>query len=77
MKYYIYENWTAEKKAVIHKENCSYCNSGNGIHPEKTNKNGTWHGPFENWNDAWCFASSLKGREVRCCKTCNPDKENS
>ena len=30
MRYYVYENWTAEHKAVIHKGTCRYCNEGQG-----------------------------------------------
>jgi len=41
--YYIYRNWVAEKKAVIHKASCSYCNSGKGLHNNlRGNKNGAW-----------------------------------
>ncbi|WP_156964360.1 hypothetical protein [Clostridium sulfidigenes] len=28
--YYVYENWRAEKKDVIHKGDCRLCNEGNG-----------------------------------------------
>jgi len=32
MSFFIYENWVAEKKAVIHRGECSFCNNGRGIH---------------------------------------------
>ena len=35
MAFWIYENWTAENKAVIHRGDCSFCNEGKGIHSEK------------------------------------------
>jgi len=35
MDYYIYENWTAEKKAVIHRGSCKFCNDGKRIHGDK------------------------------------------
>ncbi len=47
MSYWIYENWTAENKTVIHDGSCGYCNNGNGCHANPLgNKNGKWHGPF-------------------------------
>lgn len=30
MSFYIYENWQADDKAVIHKGSCSFCNEGEG-----------------------------------------------
>jgi hypothetical protein len=48
MSYWIYENWTADDKAVIHNGACGFCNHGKGSskpHPHG-NKNGKWHGPF-------------------------------
>lgn len=70
-KYWVYENWVAEKKAVIHKESCVFCNHGKGknknIHGDK---NGKWHGEFYRYNDAEEFAKSLKDREIRICKRC-------
>jgi hypothetical protein len=45
--YFVYENWTAEHKAVIHEASCGSCNHGLGCHPNPLgNKNGRWHGPF-------------------------------
>ena len=69
--YYIYENWTAEKKAVIHKSNCSYCNDGEGTKQgNATNLNGKWHGGFDNYEEALRVANSLENREVRKCGFC-------
>lgn len=74
MNYYIYENWTAEKKAVIHTSDCSHCNQGNGKQKEKTNgRNGLWHGPFTNFTEAMKKANSMRDRDVRCCKICVPE----
>lgn len=53
MPYYIYRNWVAEKKAVIHKAACGYCNYGKGCHRNPLgNKNGEWSGRFEKLEDA-------------------------
>jgi len=73
MDYYIYENWTAEKKAVIHGGSCKFCNDGKGIHGDKEEgRNGRWHGPFKTYNDALRHASSLRNRVIRNCKFCIP-----
>lgn len=63
-KFWIYENWVAEKKAVIHKANCSYCNNGQGTQKNKLgNKNGKWHGPFNSYEEAKEIADRL---ECKC-----------
>lgn len=70
--FWVYENWAAEKKAVIHKANCSYCNNGQGTQRNKLgNKNGKWHGPFNSYEEAKILAEELQDRTVRDCKICN------
>ena len=32
MGYRFYENWTAEQKAVVHREDCGHCSFGKGCH---------------------------------------------
>ena len=79
-KFWIYENWVAEKKAVIHKANCSYCNNGQGTQKNKLgNKNGRWHGPFNSYEEVKVVADGLEDREVRDCRSCNPsiNKDNT
>ena len=77
MNYWIYENWVAEKKAVIHTESCPYCNQGEGIHKDKTDgKNGCWRGPFQDFNAAKAHAKTMHDRTIRCCKVCAPDNGN-
>lgn len=52
-QYYVYENWTAENKAVIHRGSCGNCQDGRGCHPHiKGDKNGRWLGPYGNLRDA-------------------------
>ena len=76
MPYYIYENWVAEKKAVIHKGSCAHCNDGQGCHQHiYENKNDKWHGPFDTYEEAKNFANTLKNRTVRPCGKCHPDKD--
>lgn len=73
MFYYVYENWVAEKKAVIHKESCSFCNNGEGIHQNiHGEKNGKWHGPFDKYAIAKEFAQSLRNRVAKVCSFCRP-----
>lgn len=71
MNFYVYENWTAEHKAVIHRADCGFCNNGKGSGRNKLgNKNGRWHGPFDSLTKAERAAIST-GRTVkqdRCVK---------
>lgn len=69
--YFVYENWIAEKKAVIHFGDCSYCNYGKGIHVNTGTRNGCWHGPFATFAIAEKAAKET-GRPVRTCKICAP-----
>lgn len=71
MDYWVYENWTAEQKAVIHVAHCSFCNDGRGVHPGSTERNGRWHGPFSTLPAASQAAARL-GRPVRRCGHCTP-----
>lgn len=71
ISYYVYENWTAENKAKIHFGHCSHCKYGKGIHPEASNKNGRWHGPFIDFSAAEKAAKET-GKLVSICKICNP-----
>lgn len=69
MDYWVYENWTAEDKAVIHKSICSFCNGGRGVHTGTGKRNGKWHGPFSTLQTA-TQAASRTGRPVRTCTYC-------
>ena len=51
--FYIYENWRADNKTVIHQGTCGNCNDGRGCQDNPLgNKNGKWHGPFESLEEA-------------------------
>ena len=71
MSYWVYENWVAENKAIIHSANCGHCNDGQGCHPNPLgNKNGKWIGPFDSMAQAESVAKAT-GKPVRshsCCK---------
>jgi hypothetical protein len=63
MNYWVYENWTAEHKAVIHRSDCGNCNDGHGCHPNPLgNRNGKWRGPFVTLALAQAAAASTKRR---------------
>lgn len=71
--YWVYENWVAEKKAVIHKAQCTHCNNGNGTQKNvRGDKNGKWYGPFRQYDDARATAQALKDRIIRDCGHCRP-----
>ena len=75
MTYYIYRNWTAEKKAVIHKANCSHCNNGKGKRDNiRGDKNGAWSQEYKTYEEAKQIAGKpYKGHddlEVKDCSVC-------
>jgi hypothetical protein len=71
--FWVYENWVAEKKAILHKSECSHCNNGMGTQKKvHGDKNGKWHGNFKSYKEAKAFAQGLKDREVRDCGHCKP-----
>src|SRR5712691_465356 len=70
MSYWVYENWVATNRAVIHRGTCGYCNDGKGCHELlHEDKNGKWHGPFETLGDARNIAASTQ-RPVLECSRC-------
>ena len=73
--YYIYRNWAAAKKAVIHKANCSYCNYGKGLQNNRRgDKNGAWSQEYKTYEDAKKDAEkpykSHDDLEVKNCDVC-------
>jgi hypothetical protein len=65
MSYYVYENWTAERKAVIHRGSCGHCKEGQGCHDNPLgNRNGQWHGRFRSVQEAERAAKGT-GKPVR------------
>jgi len=71
MVYSVYENWLAEKKAVILIGDCSFCNDGKGLQATiHGNQNRQWHGPFDTYNEVSNFANSLYDRTVKDCSFC-------
>lgn len=73
MNFWIYENWRADDKTVIHKENCNCCNYGHGTGKGTCGeKNGRWHGPFTSFNNAKTEANKLKRKKHLECQRCKP-----
>jgi len=65
MSYWVYENWRAENKAVIHDGSCGNCKNGQGCHDNPLGDlNGRWIGPFKTLADAE-RAAIATGRPVR------------
>lgn len=65
MSFHIYQNWTAENKAVLHEGSCKYCNHGKGCHKNiRGDKNGKWHGPFNSVEDVERYARDLRGKSA-------------
>ena len=66
LEYWVYENWTAEHKAVVHTGPCGFCKHGHGTDRPKPrgDANGTWHGPYATVGAA-DTAAQRTGRPVR------------
>jgi len=63
--YWVYENWVAESKAVIHTSTCGFCNNGAGTGRNiRGERNGKWHGAFGSLDEAETVARGT-GRPMR------------
>lgn len=69
--YYVYENWQASDKAVVHKGSCPFCNysQGTGRSTEGT-AHGKWHGSLESEDQALTYEKSLQRDITTKCKHC-------
>ncbi|MBN8836374.1 MAG: hypothetical protein J0I09_03895 [Sphingobacteriia bacterium] len=75
MNYLVYENWRAERKAVVHKSTCGHANEGHQRIEEQwlinhPSPNDRWFGYFENLESAVAFASLLPNRQLKMCGHC-------
>lgn len=68
--YLVYENWQADKKAVVHKTNCSFLKDGLERLQDYTGPNDRWFGFFNSLNEAVAFASLLPNRQLNLCGHC-------
>lgn len=71
MEYWVYENWVRDK-AIVHRADCSFCNSGNGLHGSRSTKSSTWHGPYSSSGEAVTRAKACKRTRTEDCATCSP-----
>ncbi len=68
--YLVYENWRAEKKAVVHKGTCGHAKDGHAKILELNFLNDRWFGYFSSANSAIAFASLLPNRQLKLCGKC-------
>ena len=66
MGIYVYENFVHDY-TKLHDGRCSYCNDGRGLHPDRTDENSVWHGPFDSFSAALAAARAT-GRPAKTCK---------
>lgn len=71
MQYFVYENWTRDK-AIVHREDCSFCKSGQGLHGTGPTRNSRWHGPFASSAAAIARAKSCGRARTEGCAVCSP-----
>jgi hypothetical protein len=68
--YLVYENWQAERKAVVHKSSCGQANEGHNRLQDYTAPNDRWYGYFSTLNEAIAFAALLPSRQLKMCRFC-------
>lgn len=69
--YFVYENWRADDKAVVHKGDCSFCNNGQGTgRNTEGDNNGRLHRGFKTEQDAYIYAKSLNRKTTKKCAKC-------
>ena len=74
VSFWVYENWRADDKTMVHRAQCSRCNQGNGTGKGTLgNINGEWHGPFKTCDEAKRYALSRGRKKSTCCSFCKPE----
>lgn len=68
--FWAYDNWVHDY-TKIHRADCSYCNDGQGMHPDSSDQAGEWLGPFGTIDEAMERAAGT-GRAVSACQNCAP-----
>ena len=67
--FYVYENWT-NKRARLHRADCSFCKGGTGTQDSTSNKNGEWHGPFVDVEHARAKLATIEFADKQDCGSC-------
>lgn len=71
LHYYVYENWTRDK-AIVHRGDCTFCKSGQGVHGTGPTRNSRWHGPYVSAADPLTKAKSCRRKRTEGCAVCSP-----
>ena len=69
MSYWVYESWPLNK-AVVHRDDCPFCENGTNKQGASSARNGSWLGPFEKSEDAYTRAETTKRKIRTGCKSC-------
>ncbi|WP_394774837.1 hypothetical protein [Flavobacterium sp.] len=69
-KYLVYENWRAERKAVVHKSTCGHAREGLDRLQDYTAPNDRWYGYFDKLTEAISFAALMPNRQLKICGVC-------
>lgn len=80
-KFLVYENWRADKKAVVHKSECGHANEGHNKITrqwlrENHSPNDRWFGYFSTLNEAIAFATLIPDRNLKFCGDCLRNEKN-
>lgn len=68
-RFYVYENWT-NKRARLHRGDCSYCNDGKGSQGTDSVTNGEWFGPYSTREAAAERLASVSHPNKAQCAKC-------
>lgn len=71
VRYFVYENWRRDK-AIVHREDCTFCDGGRGLHGTGATKNSRWHGPFDSAPSALRKAEACQRTRTEGCAVCSP-----
>ena len=69
MSYYVYESYP-HNKAIVHKGNCQYCRNGTDRQGTRTERDGSWLGPYATHEKAVLTAALTKRARQSSCKYC-------
>src|SRR5271166_1732864 len=67
--YFVYENWR-RNRGRIHLAQCSMCKEGRGTKATDSGRNGKWHGPFYDRDQAFKAATRLNRADMQSCGIC-------
>ena len=81
-KFVVYENWQAERKAVVHYSKCGHAKEAEARIEDKWLKNNVapndrWFGYFNSLNEAIAFSALIPNRQLRLCGQCLKEEKNN